>query len=137
MKLFLFIFFSLTFAVSFSQKQSDLYLLGTWKLKTVLDSSGKKCLKIDKYKLTFNSDSTYIMNFGRSSFILGTWTVVDNKIKFNAQSIADPCFEWEADKQFKSFEINDQGILIIDMFICSTINGRSHFKKMKRSLNNI
>lgn len=128
MKLFLFIVFSLTFAVSFSQKQSD--LLGTWKLKTVLDSSEKKCLKIDKYKLTFNSDSTYIMNFGRTSFVLGRWTVVGNRIKFYAQSIADPCFEWKVDEEFKSFKINDQGILIIDLFICGNTNGRSYFKKM-------
>lgn len=132
MKLFLLIFLSLTFAVSFSQKQSD--LLGTWKLKTVLDSSEKKCQKIVKYKLTFYSDSTYVMNFGGTSGVLGTWTVMDNKIKFDAKSVADPCFEWKVDKEFKPYKINAQGILIIDMFICGTLSGRSHFKKMKRSL---
>lgn len=132
MKLFLLIFLSLIVTVSFSQNQLD--LLGTWKLKTVLDGSEKKCQKIDKYKLTFYSDSTYIMNFGRTSGVLGKWSIADNKIKFYAQSISDPCFDWKVDEEFKSFEIDDQGILIIDMFMCGTVNGRSYFKKMKRSL---
>lgn len=112
-----------------AQTPSD--LVGTWKLKTVRDSTEKKCKGIEKYVLIIHPDHTYDMYFGGSSGASGRWEIEGNKIKFDAQSIADPCMEWRVDKEFKSFEITNDGMLVIDMFICSNAKGKSYFKKKK------
>lgn len=111
------------------QGQSE--LIGRWKLKMVLDNSGKKCSQIKKYDLVIYPDNKYEMLFGTTSWVSGKWELEESKIKFEAATIADPCMQWRSDKELKSFEITDDGILIIDFFICGIVDGRSYFKKMK------
>lgn len=113
-----------------AQGQSD--LTGTWKLKKVVETSGKKCSGIQHYTLVLHSDKTYEMLFGGTSWISGKWELDVNKLKFEAQSIADPCMEWRVDNEFKSFEVTEDGILIIDLFMCNILDGRSYFKKSRR-----
>jgi hypothetical protein len=129
MKFLLALFFFLIQTINHAQQHSN--LIGTWKLKTVLDSSGKKCKRIKKYTLTISADNSYIMNFGGTSGIAGHWSTDGNKIKFDAKTVVDPCMEWNSDDEFKSYEIMDSGTLIIDLFICGEVAGRSYFKKLK------
>lgn len=112
--------------------QTQFNVLGSWKLKSVVDSVGQKHSNVNKYKLSFYSDSTYLMDFGGTASAYGSWALANNKIKFDAKTVSDPCFEWKSDKEFKSLELNDQGMLVIDMFICGNTSGKSYFKKMKR-----
>jgi hypothetical protein len=123
------LFFFLIQTINHAQQQSN--LIGTWKLKTVLDSSGKKCKGIKKYTLTINADTSYKMDLGGTSGVVGHWSVDGNKIKFEANTVVDPCMEWSFDDEFKSFEITDAGALIIDFFICGEVAGRSYFEKVK------
>lgn len=106
-------------------------LIGRWKIKMVLDNSGKKSSEIKKYDLVIYPDNKYEMLFGGTSWVSGKWELEESKIKFEAATVADPCVEWNSDKEFKSFEIRVDGILIIDFFICGIVDGRSYFKKMK------
>lgn len=123
-----FVFFLIQ-TINHAQVESN--LVGTWKLKTVLDSSGKKCKGIKKYTLIINADHSYQMNFGGTSGVVGQWAIDANKIKFDANTVVDPCMEWRFDDEFKSYEITDAGMLIVDLFICGEMDGRSCFEKVK------
>lgn len=107
-------------------------LTGTWKLKKVIETSGKKYSGAKSYTLVLRADQRYEMYFGGTSWISGKWELNVTKLKFEAQSIADPCMEWKFDNEFKSFEMTSDGTLIIDMFVCNIPEGRSYFKKVNR-----
>lgn len=123
------LFFVLIQTINHAQQQAN--LIGTWKLKTVLDGSGKKCKGVKKYTLTISADTSYKMDFVGTSGIAGHWSVEGNKIKFDAKTVVDPCMEWSSDDEFKSFEITDADKLVIDLFICGEVAGRSYFEKVK------
>lgn len=113
----------------FGQSKTD--VIGKWKLKTVADESGKRCAKIEKYTLSIYPDQTYDMHFGGTSYVEGKWMWEAGKIKFDARSIWDPCYEWRVDKEFKSVEIPDSNSLVIHMFICGKSTCKSLFKRKR------
>lgn len=130
MKLLIAIFTLLLINCSVAQGQSD--LIGTWKLKNVVETSGKKSKDVKRYKLIIYANKKYAILFGGTSWISGEWEQEGNKIKFESQTVSDPCMEWSFDHEFKPFEIADNGILIIDIFICGTVDGRSYFKRIQK-----
>lgn len=116
-------------SLTFAQGQQD--FVGVWKLKTVIDNSGKRCSGIRKFTLTLDTDSSYYMYFGGTSWVEGKWVTEGDKIQFDAQTIADPCMEWTYDKDFKDLYLTEDKTLIIDMFICGTVDGSSYFRKKR------
>jgi len=80
------------------------------------------------FKLTFNSDNTYSFDAGPGYITSGSWKIEGDKINFYDSKLSDPSQGNVADHAYP-YEINKNGILIIDEYICSELGGKTYYEK--------
>lgn len=116
----------------FSQKTSS-DLTGTWQIKKVVNNtkSSVNCTGITDYTITFKSDNTYSFIGGGPEYITtGQWKIEGTKIHFYNSKLADPSMGTVGDHT-DPFEINSEGVLIIEEYMCSELGGKTYYKKIK------